>query len=409
MRHALLLAQRFDKRDGRHLRVRAALREAGYNVDSLAFDSGGDENRDPETRDLRPKASMLLMLFSQLVMASVITGYFMAFYPSLMTIIFWLLISSAVFFGSTLGGSIRNMILHRIAEFLARIETAKRRYKIIWTTDPETLRLATRLANCNDARLIFDAHEYYREESPENEKRKNWVIREENNAIDRVNYLVTVNDQFGSFYKKVYPACDPVVIRNAVDPQTIDKYSSPLRTIVGAEPTHKIILYHGSMRSLRHLRELAGASIHLPQNWKMVFLGIGPIRSELERISHRLFFLDPVPYDELFKWLAGADLGAILYEGFGQNQQYCSPNKLYEYIGCGIPILTTDILTLAHYSETLGCGFIIKKPTQHSIAEFVAGINVEQLNRASENCKIIAKQFSWELEKKKIMKIISDV
>jgi glycosyltransferase involved in cell wall biosynthesis len=223
-----------------------------------------------------------------------------------------------------------------------------------------------------------------------------------------VNYLVTVNDQFASLYSGIFPACDPVVIGNFVDPQNIDKYHSPLRAIVGAKPTDKIILYHGSMRSLRHLRELAGASIHLPQHWKMVFMGAGPLRSELEQISHRPFFLDPAPYDELFKWLAGADVGAILYEDFGLNQHYCSPNKLYEYIGCGIPILTTDIPTLTNYSETLDCGFIIEKPTEYSIANVVAGISVEQLNKASDNCKIIAKQFSWEREKQKIFKIISD-
>ncbi len=57
MRHALLIAQHFTRQDDRLLRIRGAIHDAGYAVTSMAFDSGGENLRAPETRDLRPRAA----------------------------------------------------------------------------------------------------------------------------------------------------------------------------------------------------------------------------------------------------------------------------------------------------------------------------------------------------------------
>lgn len=408
MRHALLLAQRFDKRDGRQLRVRAALREAGFSVDSLAFDSGGDANRDPETRDLRPRAAGLLMLASQLVMAGIIAGYFMAFYPVVMTTLFWLLVGSAVFLTSPFGRNVRNSLLHRLAEFLSRFETAKHGYELIWASDPETLRVAVRLANRHNARLVYDAHEFHREESPDDDARRQWVIREEEAASARIDQLVTINDPIAGLYREALPARAASVIRNAVDPQTLDKANSPLRAAAGVSADHRILLYHGSLRSLRYLEELVKAADLLPDNWILVIMGEGELKADLAAINSRAVILDAVPYSDLPEWVAGADLGAVLYEDRGLNQHYCSPNKLYELIAYGVPILATDLPELGRYAGDQGCGKVMAgEVTPQAIADAVAALDEDALARMREACQKTAASLSWEREKARLIDLVN--
>ncbi|WP_421790253.1 glycosyltransferase [Hyphobacterium sp.] len=408
MPNALLLAQRFDKRDGRQLRVRAALREAGYSVTSLAFNSGGEDRRDPETRDLRPRATGLLMLGSQLVVAGVIAGYFLTFYPLAMTITFWTLVVGAIYFVSPWGLTVRNVVLARLSERIGDFLSAKTRFDVIWAADPESLRLATRIAKRDGARLIYDAHEFHREEAPEDEARRQWVIREEEAAAPLLTHLVTINPSIGDLYKSALPGIDPVIIRNVVDARAGDRDVSPLRVAAGASPDTKILLYHGALRSLRNLRELTQSAALLPEPWKLVILGDGPLKAELAELGGPAILMDMVPYEDMPLWLAGADLGAVLYEDVGLNQHHCSPNKLYEYIAYGVPFLASDLPELRYFAQDAGCGRVMTDEiSPETIARMVSSLSDEDMARMRENCAKTASTLSWSEEKQRLFGLLN--
>jgi len=408
MRHALLLAQRFDKRDGRLLRIRATLREAGYAVTSLAVDSGGEAYRDEDTKDLRPRAIGLLMLVSQLIMAGIIAGYFAQFLPVLMTIGFWVLIIAAIGLTSPFGRTYRNALIARLCDRFGMFDTNKVKFDLIWTVDPESLRLATKLAERDSAKLIFDAHEFHREEAPGDQARRAWVIREEEAAAARIDQWVTINASIAKLYAEAIPGSDPAVIRNAVNAREIDRLSSPLRAAAGAGPDDYILLYHGALRSLRHLPALIVAARLLPKSWKMVVLGDGSLKSDLTAIEGPVTFLDPVAYEDMPEWVAGADMGAILYEDVGLNQHNCSPNKLYEYIALGVPILTSDLPELRRFAEEAGCGSVVVEPiTAESIAVAVNAMSKNDLELMESACRETAKTLSWTEEKAKLVALVS--
>lgn len=347
------------------------------------------------------------MLFSQLVMAGIIAGYFLAFLPILMTTLFWLLVGSAVFLTLPWGRRVRNGLLHRLAEFLAGFETAKHGYDLIWAVDPETLRLATRLANRDNARLVFDAHEFHREEAPDDDARRQWVIREEE-AATRIDALVTINDPIAALYRDALPGLAVTVIRNAADPMEMDRAESPLRAAAGASADDHLLLYHGSLRSLRHLGELIASAALLPDNWKLVLLGDGPLKTELAGMDSKAILLDPVAYADLPGWIAGADMGVALYEDKGLNQHYCSPNKLYELIACGVPLLATDLPELRRFAAEAGCGKIISGAvTPQTIAEVIAGLDEQALSDMRAACRKTAASLSWENEKTKLIELVN--
>lgn len=158
MRPALLIAYHFDKADRRVLDIRSAMRSAGYEVKCLAVAATPDNQRDDETIYLRARALGFLMFASQLIIAGVITGYFLTFLPVLMTVIFWALIFNAIFFVSRWGANYRERILGVLITFLARFETGKQKPDMVFSADAESHALAERLARRDGARLVDDVN-----------------------------------------------------------------------------------------------------------------------------------------------------------------------------------------------------------------------------------------------------------
>jgi hypothetical protein len=53
----------------------------------------------------------------------------------------------------------------------------------------------------------------------------------------------------------------------------------------------------------------------------------------------------PIDYYELPKELVKYDIGLVLYKGHIPNYVYNVPNKVYEYLACGLRVLTSNQLT----------------------------------------------------------------
>jgi hypothetical protein len=224
MRHALLIAQSFDRQDDRLSRIRAAIRDAGLAVTSLSFESDGEAMRDPETRELRPRAVGLLMLSSQIVIAIVIAGYFSRFYPLVMTIIFWTVILSGAFLASPMGVSIRNAVLARIGAWLGQLETAKTRFDVIWAVDPESLHLARQLAKRDSAKLIFHARKRCLDNAPDSD-----IQRDVSLAATGIDHWVADNTEIAALYAASFGALAPVILSKASDKHDVDAVTALVR------------------------------------------------------------------------------------------------------------------------------------------------------------------------------------
>jgi len=49
-------------------------------------------------------------------------------------------------------------------------------------------------------------------------------------------------------------------------------------------------------------------------------------------------YCDPVPYKDLGALLSGYDIGVILYRAVTDNYIFNAPNKLFEYLACGLDV-----------------------------------------------------------------------
>ncbi len=113
----------------------------------------------------------------------------------------------------------------------------------------------------------------------------------------------------------------------------------------------------------------------------------------LEEGLENVLFLDPVPKTELAKLLAGADLGLQILKNVPAFYYGTSPNKFFDYIAAGLPVLNNYPGWLAGLIEENGCGFAVLPDDPRAFADalIAAADDREALAEMGHRARILAK------------------
>jgi len=226
-----------------------------------------------------------------------------------------------------------------------------RRYPadVVVAHDLPMLAVGKVLAQEFQARLVYDSHELYSEQEFSRSERASWA-RIEQRHIHACDHVITVNPSIAQELKQRYGLGEVSVIYNAERILPLSARTYYLHERFGIARDQHILLFQGGLSANRHLPELVTAMALLrDMPVHMVLLGDGQMAGRLRRLIerkqlHQRVHLHPaVAQSELLKITASADAGIIPYQGTCLNNYYCTPNKLFEFIAAGIPILASDL------------------------------------------------------------------
>ena len=126
--------------------------------------------------------------------------------------------------------------------------------------------------------------------------------------------------------------------------------------------------------------------------------------AELMKISDRVWFPGKIPQDQLLRYTAAADFGLSLIDDVSLNNQLALPNKLFEYIMAGIPVLVSDCPQMVHIIQQYQVGAVIKgndpEIAVNVIKHWIENPRVYQ--ELKNNCLKASKTLNWEVEFKTI-------
>lgn len=209
-----------------------------------------------------------------------------------------------------------------------------------------------------------------------------------------------------------------VLVRNVApyhEPVTSDR----LRQHFGLLPDTGIALYQGYLLPSRELERLVQVARYLPPNIVIVLMGDGPTRdmlqAEIERegVQERIHLLPAVPYEELLEWTASADLGLIIYRpDVSSNIKTNLPNKLFEFMVAGVPVLSSDLPAVADILVRYQTGCMVESLNPETIARAIASMLDDrgQLAAMRENSyAACARHLRWEIESKKLVQFYDEL
>ncbi len=219
--------------------------------------------------------------------------------------------------------------------------------------DLSGLEAAGRAQQLHGGQLIYDSHEIF-VESGSNATRpriiKAILARSERRWMRTARALVTVNESLAADLGRRLSPRRTVVVHNAPDAWDPPAVRPDLiRAATGISQGAPIALYHGAFAAHRGLEELA-AAVLLPglERVHAVYLGYGSQRAMLDsraadpRYEGRLHVIAAVPPAELGPWVASADVGVIAIQPSTLNHRMSTPNKLFESLAAGLPVVVSD-------------------------------------------------------------------
>ena len=202
-------------------------------------------------------------------------------------------------------------------------------------------------------RLVYDSHEIFVETGTA--ARLPGPVRRllrayEGRLARRAVALVTVNERYGDVLTRRIRPRRTVIVRNCPPRWTPPaEPSTRLRAAAGVPAAVPLILYHGAFARHRGIEQTAEAMLEPGlETAHLVLLGFGGTKPEVEklvadpRFGGRLHMIDAVPPGELLEWVSGADVDVIPLQHSTLNHWLCTPNKLWESLAAGIPVVVSD-------------------------------------------------------------------
>jgi glycosyltransferase involved in cell wall biosynthesis len=187
--------------------------------------------------------------------------------------------------------------------------------------------------------------------------------------------------------------------------------SNRLREHLGLAPDIRIALYQGNIQANRSLDQLVHAAPFLDPNIVIVMMGraVEETRIQLEDliakegVADRIKIIPAVPYDELLDWTTSADVGLTIFQpGYTRSIRYCLPNKLFEYLMAGLPVLSSQLDAIADVLKTYDVGQILPSLASQDIATSINALlaDPDTLARMRQNAlKAAREKFHWDNEK----------
>jgi glycosyltransferase involved in cell wall biosynthesis len=256
-------------------------------------------------------------------------------------------------------------------------------------------------------KIVYDAHEYEAERLGLTPFAKKFIKFFEKRWIKRTSAVITVSRGIEKEYERQFSLPVHNVIFNAPAFKKSVEKSHGLRKTFNIRQDQKIFLYSGRIAMGRGVEILIEAfSQRNTDSAVLVFLGSGPLLDKVEKAaaeSSNIFYHPPVPYEEVVSTVAQADYGLLSPENLCLNYYYCMPNKLFEYIQAGIPILVADLKDCQELVESESIGFASDDYSVKGWNDLVDRALKSNPEDFSEELRKVAKEFNWEIEEKKLL------
>jgi glycosyltransferase involved in cell wall biosynthesis len=188
-----------------------------------------------------------------------------------------------------------------------------------------------------------------------------------------------------------------------------------LRSELSISHDCQLILYIGAITFNRGLEQLIQSLEYLPSNYHLVYMGYGNEQFkqrlldivEKINVSDRFSFFGPVPSEQIIHYASDADLGVAPIANACLSYYYCSPNKLFEYMNAGLPVVASNFPELEKVVIGHGIGVTFDPANPLDIARSIRQVLDDPTSREkmAKNAIEASKLYNWENESEKLLRI----
>ncbi len=269
--------------------------------------------------------------------------------------------------------------------------------------------IALDLARWTGGRVVYDARDIYVDAAnlARLPRPMRWLVaRAEHGWARRADRVITVNRPYAEVMAGRWGVELPLIVMNC-SYRTIPPSPREHRfhDAIGLDPAERVVVYQGGFSRDRGIEQLVEAIRDVP-GATLVLLGYGSLQAELEAIAAdsatggRVRVLPAVPPTELLAWIASADVVAMPIQPTTLNHRLTTPNKLFEAMAAGVPVVASDLPGMAPIVRETGCGVLVDPTDPRAIAAALRDVlatSPDEMAAWRERCSAAAREtYNWE-------------
>jgi len=273
---------------------------------------------------------------------------------------------------------------------------------------------AARLGRRN-AKVIYDSHELWSGHAADKvHGRRRTLIRYEGPMLRACDGLVTASPAY----------TETIVSRH--------RYTGPARTVlnVPVSRSDEELQPHWAVRDADDRVRVAAVGVfqhgrgavpliesldHLPEQFVVELIGPVPqpdyeelMRDAAVPFGERVHFAGAIPADEVIPRLAASHISAVLIEPLSESYRLTAPNKLFDSLMAGTPIVGSDMKVIGDVEHAENAGEVcdVSSPADIARAVLAAYENRDAYGRAA---RAAAKRYNWESEQQNLLSLYEEV
>ena len=268
------------------------------------------------------------------------------------------------------------------------------------------------------ARIIYDAHDFYRGIDPperqaafDRNRLRPFLDALEARLVAAADATVTVSDGIAALMQRTFGR-RPTVLRNCHD-ERLDRAVEPdLRTSLSLAPADRLCVVVGNRKPGMAVNTVVDALTMLPAHFRLAFVGRG-YEADRERLrrhpaASRVRFGLHVAPNQVVPFIRTADLGLVIYEPYSANYRYALPNGFFQVIAAGLPLVRGALpeIEAAIGRHPVGARLDGLDPPSLAAAILQCAEDTDGLRSAAAT---LARELRWETESVRLNCLVDEV
>jgi len=236
--------------------------------------------------------------------------------------------------------------------------------------------------------------------------------------------IIVVTEQIRDFLVHRYPSAREKihVVPNGANVEIsvpIPKDTACERLALDIDHTYLVFVgtlkkWHGVENAIAAVEKL----IECDDNWALLIVGDGPEKNYLQNMTirkgldERIMFMGKVKYDEVPFYIGAASVCLAPFDKARNDLTGLSPLKIFEYMACGKPIITTRVGGLERIIDQHECGMVVDPENVDGLVKAITKLLsepelAEKLGKRGRRAAV--EHYTWRKIGDRIIEIINSV
>ncbi|MDH3189283.1 MAG: glycosyltransferase family 4 protein [Acidimicrobiia bacterium] len=268
-----------------------------------------------------------------------------------------------------------------------------------------------------ETKLVYDSHEYVQGLSRYPKRTLAAWVDLEREYFHRADRVITVSPPLAELLQRDYQMSEPpVVVMNI--PAVHEGGAESIREAAGLDSGVPLLVYSGGLDRTRGVHTLVAAlaeldEVHLALVAKASSTYVQELvaMAEIGGYADRLHVVPFVEPNHVVSYLSSADVAVHPMVAGYMNHEIALPNKIFEYMHAGLPMIVSNCKAMSELVNELGIGESFESENAQSLAETARRV-LDEIDRYREVYRTrhdLVEIYSWKGQREKLFGLYADL